>query len=113
MRSELRRVAALRSTALDEAVARVAVVVDPVLRLERRDVAEVAPGVRTRHAIAAVQRPEGVEQRLLETVADGHPLAARQLLEQGGQPSLEPHRHVDALDLERRLPARRVVPEGE
>src|SRR5688572_2639510 len=54
-----------------------------------------------------------MQQDLLETAVDGHVLVFGQVLEQGRQPLLEPHRHGHAFDLERRSGIVDVVPEGE
>ncbi|CAA9307443.1 MAG: hypothetical protein AVDCRST_MAG11-1231 [uncultured Gemmatimonadaceae bacterium] len=96
---------------LHEPVARVTVVVDAVLALQRLDVPKVGLRVRAGHAVA--EWLERVQERLLETAAHAHSLVRGQLGQGGRETALESDGDVHALDLERRLPARNAVPEGE
>src|SRR5882672_2973288 len=57
-----------------EAIARVAIVVDSVLTFQLLDLLEVALGVRA-HAV------ERVQERLLETTIQAHPLVLGQIVE--------------------------------
>jgi len=63
-RSNVFLIIASLALSLDKAIARVAVVVDPVLLLELLDVVESPPGVGARDAVT--EGLAGVEQDLLE-----------------------------------------------
>src|SRR5262249_33260121 len=96
---------------LDEAVARVSVVVDTVLRPELTNELEGLLAMRAGDAIA--ERLERVQQGLFDTRAHAHALVDGEVGEQAREPRLEAHGHVDALDLERRPRARQSMPEYE
>ena len=85
---------------LDEAIARMAVVVDAMLLLQFLNVVELSPGVRAGNPIA--QRFVGMQQDLLEAAAQAHALILGQVVEQRGEAFFQAHRDVDPLDLERR-----------
>src|SRR5687767_752998 len=98
-RSVSARSAARWAIPLDEAVARVAVVVDAVLSLQVLDVAQVALRVGTGHSIT--ERLERVQERFFEAATHTHALVRGQVGQHGGEAPLESDGHVDALDLER------------
>ncbi len=60
---------------------------------------------------AVAERFAGVQQNFFETTIQAHALVFGQIVEQRRQPFLQPHRHVYALDFQRRSRIEQLVPE--
>ena len=79
---------------LGKPVAGVGIVIDPVFLLQFLDVAQIAFRMRS-HPIV------GVKNHLLQTTAQAHVFALREIFQQASETLLQPHRQIDALNLDR------------
>jgi hypothetical protein len=84
----------------DEAVARVAVVVNGVLRFQLLNISELALGMRAGDAIA--ERLASVQQDFFETTRQAHAFVAGQIMEQSGKTLFQSHRNLHALNFDGR-----------
>src|SRR5262245_14888451 len=99
------------SSALDEAIAGVAVVIDPVPPLQLLD--EPQRRLRVRAGDAVTERLARVEQDRLEAAAEAHALVRGEVVEQGGQTFLQAHRDIRSLDLEGRPRVQQMMAEHQ
>ena len=111
MRHVFKAVLWILAVLLHEAVARVAVVVDAVLRLEFLNELESPGGMRTGDSVA--QRFAGMQQDFLQAAVDAHVLVFRQVAQESGQSLLKTDGEVYALNLERRTRFGKTMPEHE
>lgn len=99
----------LLGSPLDEAIARVAVVVDAVLFLKLLNVPELTLRVRARNSIA--EWLVGVQKNFFKATRHAQPLVLGEIVEQGGKSLLQAHGHIHALDLQRFAGVEQVMSE--